>query len=66
MYNTYLKLRDAKGLTDYKVAKECEISQATLSQWKSGRSTPKVTILLKIAELLGTTVEELMREEEQQ
>lgn len=63
MYNTYAKYRDAKGLTDYKVAKELDISQVTLSQWKNGRSKPRVETMLSLATLLGTTVEELMKEE---
>ena len=60
MYEKYAKLRDERHLTDYRVAKETGISTATLTQWKQGRSTPKVDKMLKIANLFGVPLEELV------
>lgn len=38
MYADYAKIRDAAGLSDSAVAKKAEISAATLSDWKNGKS----------------------------
>ena len=60
MYERYAELRDKKGVTDYKVAQECGIGRATLSEWKSGNYTPKIDKLRKIAEYFGVSVDYLM------
>ncbi|MBQ8662509.1 MAG: helix-turn-helix transcriptional regulator [Eubacterium sp.] len=62
MYHKYAQLRDAAGLTDYKVAKDTGIPKSTFSDWKAGRSKPKVDKLLKIANYFGVPVEELITE----
>ncbi|MCU7195509.1 helix-turn-helix domain-containing protein [Turicibacter sanguinis] len=49
MYLKFLSLLEDRGITSYKVAKETGISQVTLSDWKNGRSVPKVDKLQKIA-----------------
>lgn len=61
-YHTYASLRDERGYTDYRVAKETEIATATLAEWKKGTYKPKVEKLLKIADLFGVPVEVLIRE----
>ena len=63
MYKNYAVLRDFCGYTDYRVAKETGISPATLSSWKNGAYTPKIDKLLKIADLFGVTLEELIGKE---
>lgn len=60
MYKNYEKLRDERGMTNSQVAKETGIGENTLSQWKSGRSTPKADKLMKIAKLFGVSLEELL------
>lgn len=60
MYGNYQRLRDARGLTDYKVAQETGVSTATLSSWKNGKYTPKIDKLLKIANFFGVSVEEII------
>lgn len=62
MYKNYEKLRDERGMTNSQVAKETGIGENTLSQWKSGRSTPKADKLMKIAKLFGVPMEELLQE----
>lgn len=56
MYERYLKLRDDKGVTDSKVATETGITQSTFTDWKSGRSKPKLEKLKKIAEYFGVDI----------
>lgn len=57
MYKVYERLRDEKGLTDYRVALETGIPKSTFSEWKSGRSTPKLDKLVKLAHFFGVSVE---------
>lgn len=61
MYARYVKLRNARGLRDTDVAKALNIPQATFSEWKRGKSVPKVPKLLKIADFFGITLDELVR-----
>lgn len=65
MYSEYAKLRDERGLTDYRVSKDTGIPTATLSDWKQGVYTPKVDKMLKLAEYFGVPVETLIRKEDQ-
>ena len=56
-YQKYRKMADARGVTDYQVSKEIDIHNVVFSEWKSGKSQPKVDKLLKLAEYFGVTVE---------
>ena len=56
MYWKYERLRNMAHLTDYKVAKLAGIGQSTLSDWKAGRSKPKIEKLKKIAAALNVPV----------
>ena len=60
MYEIYEKLRDAKGYTNADVGRATGVSTATLSQWKTGRYTPKMDKLEKIAAFLHVPVEYLI------
>ena len=60
MYEIFEQLLQKYGVTSYKVAKEAGVTQTALSNWKSGRSTPTVKTLQKIADYFGVTVDYLM------
>ena len=62
MYEKYVELRDARGLSDYAVAAATVINSSTFSDWKSGRSKPKLEKLMKIAVYFGVPLEELIGE----
>lgn len=62
MYSKYVELRDKKGVTDYAVAQATGIGKSTFSDWKSGRSKPKVEKLQKIADYFGVSIEKLLAE----
>ena len=62
MYERYVQLRDEKGVTDYKVSEETGITKSTFSDWKSGRSKPKVDKLKIIADYFGVSIEDLLTE----
>lgn len=63
MYETYRKLRNSLGYKDSDVAKGTGITKSTFSDWKTGRSIPKMDKLKKIALFLNTSVEHLTAEE---
>lgn len=48
-YIKYAGLRDERGETDYQVAAATDIGRSTFSDWKSGRSQPKIGKLTRIA-----------------
>jgi transcriptional regulator with XRE-family HTH domain len=60
MYERYCKLRDAKGVNDATVSKATGIQKSTFSDWKHGRSAPKVEKLKKIADYFNVSLDYLM------
>ena len=64
MYNRFLMLINARGLSAYKVAKATGISQATITAWKNGSYVPKYDKLKKIADFLNIDVGELTGQSE--
>ena len=57
MYAKYAKLRDKKGVTDYRVSEDTKITKSTFSDWKSGRSNRKIDKLKILADYFGVTIE---------
>ena len=62
MYTKYAKMRDARGVTDYEVAKQTGLSRSTLSDWKSGAHMPSVETLKKLAAYFGVTIDFFVNE----
>lgn len=60
MYETYCKLRDSRGCKDSDVAKTTGITKSTFSDWKNGRSEPKIDKLQKIADYFEVSVDWLL------
>ena len=56
MYEKYEELLLKTGETSYQVSKATGIGQNTLSNWKTGRSRPKVDKLQKIADHFAVPV----------
>lgn len=57
MYKKYEALKKEYGVTDYKVSEEAEITRSTFSDWKSGRSAPKLDKLQKLAKYFNVPLE---------
>lgn len=57
MYEKYQKLRDDKGISDYKVAKEAGIPYSTLKDWAKGIYQPKIDKIMKIANYFDVPLE---------
>lgn len=63
MYDKYCRLRDQKGITDYRVAEETGITKSTFSDWKTGRSKPKFDKLMILAKYFDVPVEYFAEDE---
>ena len=64
MYTKFEELLKEKGITSYRVSLDTGIPQATFSRWKNGVAAPKVDKLIKIAEYLGISLDELVKGDE--
>ena len=62
MYEKYAEIRSREGLTDTMVSKKTGIARSTFTDWKHGRSKPKVEKLVKIAAALGCSIMDLVGE----
>lgn len=60
MYEIFMQLLQENNTTTYRVAKETGISQATFSDWKRGRCTPKIDKLQKIADYFDVDLHYLL------
>lgn len=55
--------RDELGLTQAELADKLGLTYSSVSQWESGRATPRTPILRQLADLFNTTVSDLMGED---
>ena len=62
MHEKYVKLRNERGITDYRVAMDTGIPCSTFTDWKNGRSKPKVDKLKILADYFGVSIEYFLEE----
>lgn len=60
MYKIFEELCAKNGVTPYKVSKATGIATSTLSDWKTGKSTPKQDKMQLIADFFKVSVDFLM------
>lgn len=60
LYEKFAQLINERGITPYRISKETGISQVTLSDWKHGRSEPKLDKIIKITNYLGIEITDLI------
>ena len=53
-------LRKEKGMTQNELAEKMNVTDKAVSKWERNLSCPDVNSIPKLAEILGTTVEELL------
>lgn len=63
MYSKFEELLQKNNMTTYRVAKDIGISSVTFTDWKKGRSKPKVDKLQKIADYFGVPLEYFLDQE---
>lgn len=59
-WERYVEIRNSKHLKDADVARSTGIPQSTFSDWKKGKSMPKVDKMMRIAEALQVEYVELV------
>jgi len=59
-----LKLRAARNLSQGDLAEALDVSRQSVSKWETGQSVPDLDKIIKLADLFGVSVDELVREEE--
>ena len=57
---SFLSARTKVGLTQAKVAKEMQVSDAAVSMWETGKTRPRASLLIKLAGLYCCSVDELL------
>lgn len=62
MNETIKALRTSKGLSQEELAVKLNVVRQTISKWEQGLSVPDATMLISLAEALGTTVSGLLGE----
>lgn len=63
MYKKYLKLKEERGITDCRVSVDTGIPASTFSDWKKGRSSPKIAKLKILADYFGVNIEYFLSDE---
>lgn len=54
------KLREAKGLTQLRLAMELNVSQETISGYEIGKAVPPAEMLVKLADVLDSSVDYIL------
>ncbi len=58
-HENFFKYRKAKGFTQEEMAEKMEVSRQSVSKWENGEAVPDLSKVIKIAELLEVSVDEL-------
>ena len=53
--------RQSLNMTQFDLAKLLGVSRSTVAMWENGTNTPPTNILIKLADLFGCTIDELVR-----
>ena len=54
------ELREAKGLTQEAFGALLGVNQSTIASWESGKKSPTLANMVKIADALGVSLDEAM------
>ena len=57
------ELRKERGLSQTAIAEAVGVTSGAVSQWEAGLTNPTLETLVKVAQVLGCTVDELLRTE---
>lgn len=57
-------IRESSGMTQAALAEKIGVSQQAVSCWETGERYPRAADLPRIADVLGVTVDELLRDDE--
>lgn len=57
MYDKLVEMMVRHNISSYRLSKETGITQATLSRWKTGKTSPSVDTLQSLADYFGVPVD---------
>lgn len=60
MHNIQAKRNEVK-LKQEDIARALDIDRSTVAKWETGRSLPRAELLVRLAKVLGCSIDELMR-----
>ena len=63
--NNIRKIRVECNFTQEQMAKRVGVERSTVAKWETGASLPRSELLPKLADVLGCTVDELLRATDQ-
>ena len=55
--------RESQNMTQDELALKLNISRSSIAMWESGKSLPRTELLIKLADIFGCTIDELVRGE---
>lgn len=55
------RLRNEKGITQKELADQVHVERSTIAGWETKDRVPDVEILIELAAVLGTTVDNLLK-----
>lgn len=58
--NRLTDLRKAKGYSQYQLGTLVGVTDKAVSKWENGTAKPRVSVIMKLAAILGVTMEELL------
>ena len=59
---SFLSARERTGLTQKEVAERLGIDQSAVSLWENGKTSPRVSLLVKLPELYHCSLDDLLTE----
>lgn len=62
-----MKIREKRlelGLSQIQLADKLSVGQSAVAMWENGAAYPRVEILIKLSEIFGCTLDELVKGEE--
>lgn len=62
--STILEYREARGWTEYELARRSGLTQSTISTWYRTNCKPSMKSLQKICDVFGITMSQLIEEDE--
>ena len=60
MIKNLREIRKAQGMTQESLAKELGVIQASIAHWENGRVNPRTEHLIRLAEILKCSVDQLI------
>lgn len=59
------KERKDKGWSQEELAEKLFVSRQSVSKWENGQNYPSIEIIIKISDLFGVTIDELLRSDDE-